>query len=630
MDESLPAFGDEKKSTRDPGWAPPPDFISTVKDAADDKIVDETTWAACLRFLEGDQTLDSFATTKTPERLKDKEKTGFVFDMITSAYNRMTAQLAISCPRVMVKPATNEDDDIVKSEASGEVVRSAWTTQGMDEVMDTAILDLVSMGPAFLWEYYDPDTQEIVTEAPSPFDVVKPKGCDKFKKARWIAVHSYKDRDDCAATWKDKADLIMQAPLVSEDEAPKNSVEVWDVYWRTGHHAIYVGTTLVWQDRFNPKAFPVQMMGYTRIPRRFWPMGLVANLLDAQLVYNRHRNQQIDTYDLMGRPKVVIPTTAQLPPNAFSGRTGEKLYVNPMVSDKLRYLTPPSVPAESFQLTAQLRSEIAEIGSVPPAVMGGSQPGMRSADQQQIAIAQGTAGLRMCQSSIRAAIEEWARVVLTLTVEHYDEGRYVRAFDAEGAFIGRWVPLTQLFKDPEVFVEAGLFKEERDEHEATVIRRVQSGVWTPEQGQDELDFGTFNRPRNDKIRRKAMALRVLRAVQQGAQVELYPTDDFDALKDVFDRFIQGEEFHDTAKTPPEIQERIVEVFKAIIELRAQKEQEALMRAQAGLRPSLIPTNPNRGAQGPQGRGAAGVGTGGGPQVPSAGGMSPPQMPAPGA
>ena len=162
--------------------------------------------------------------------------------------------------------------------------------------------------------------------------------------------------------------------------------------------------------------------------------------------------------------------------------------------------------------------------------------------------------LSMTQESIEEAVQEAATCMLLLAKAYYTESKYTRMLDRNGRLVFTAVESTAVEDDPEVFLEAGsLFRNEAGDREAKALDLLQAGLITPDEAKKAITFRTEPYDVIQDLEEQRHAQELLDAVVQlGVDVELFDTDNFKVLEQVFRRFLRSYDFY---QLPRELQDK---------------------------------------------------------------------------
>ena len=262
----------------------------------------------------------------------------------------------------------------------------------------------------------------------------------------------------------------------------------------------------------------------------------------------------------MGNTKWVVPKTAGVANSAITSRPGEKIYYNP-AGGAPQQIAPAPIPEYVIHNMTRLQSEMGDVAGLHSVSLGKRAVGVTSGKAMETLAAYDTSQLEGTQYYIEQAVAAMAKTALMLMQKYYTEPKMIRMLDDSGRVSFNAIQATSLSEDPEVFIEAGsLFRDEAQDRDAKVMELLQMGLIPPEEALDELSFRTGNAFVSKKVRALAHARDMLEASKQGAEIEIFQSDDLAAFKEVFSEFIQGAEFYTLAE---ETQEYIRDILVAV-------------------------------------------------------------------
>jgi hypothetical protein len=246
----------------------PENLQAAISASQEQKAADVKLWDLCLKFLEGNQhlTFDRNLAEFVTSRATPESGVRATINMLLNVYRNILAKLRLAYPGVVVLPASPSTEDITKAKSSETALRYYWVRADLRSVLGDAIKWLITCGTAGLHTYYDPNKDQIMTRTVSPYDLFfEPDAYPDFEE----------DINDVPAATMDIGSY--------ERKTPENSVEVYEIHWRDGRHAVMVGGVYLYQDDSFPiEEFPIQVIKYTDIPRRLWGLGLLTPLVDLQ------------------------------------------------------------------------------------------------------------------------------------------------------------------------------------------------------------------------------------------------------------------------------------------------------------------------------------------------------------
>jgi hypothetical protein len=543
-----------------------------IDKSMEDKRADQRVWDISLMFLEGrqwlqyDRRVDQYVTTQS-------SSAGFkvTINLLLNVYRNVLARLALAYPSCAVIPASPSYDDIIKAQSSEMTLKYFWQSQRVKDVLTKGLEWLITTGTVALHPFFDPSDDTVKLEVYGAYDIFFERGVRSPEESSWIALRSFYTRDELREAYPDKQELVDQSPAISQDNdsgatsidgqsLPPDRIEVYEVYWRDGRHGVATDAGWLYTERYPIDAFPVEIVRYSVIPRRLWGLSLIAPLLDIQLYYNKSRSQLMHNVELMGNPKWVVPKTAGVANSAITSRPGEKIYYNP-AGGVPQQIAPAPIPEYVIHNMTRLQSEMGDVAGLHSVSLGKRAVGVTSGKAMETLAAYDTSQLEGTQYYIEQAVAAMAKTALMLMQKYYTEPKMIRMLDDSGRVSFNAIQATNLSEDPEVFIEAGsLFRDEAQDRDAKVMELLQMGLIPPDEALDELSFRTGNSFVSKKVRALAHARDMLEAAKQGAEIEIFQSDDLSAFKEVFSEYVQGSEFY---SLPEEAQEYIRDILVAV-------------------------------------------------------------------
>ena len=522
----------------------------------EDKRVDERLWDLTLMFLEGRQWLDfNERAGQYAPVLPGRGDALFkvTVNLLLNVYRNVHARLAMAYPSTAVVPASPSYEDIVKAQTSELALKYFWQSDKVKDTLVQMLEWLLTTGTAALHTYYDPGSSNVKVETFGAYDIFFESGVVTPEDSQWIALRNYFPRSSLEKAYPDHAGAIATAPESNRDSEeavnlnagaqPPPRIEVFEIYWRDGRHAVVMGNTYLYKETFPVDAFPVEIIRYTAIPRRCWGLSLLAPLLDLQTLYNKARTQLIHNIELMSNPKWLIPKTAGVATSAITNRVGEKIYYNPSGGAPQQMPAAP-IPSHVIDNITRIQSEMGDVAGLHSVTLGKRAVGVTSGKAMETLASYDTSQLQGTQDAIESAVASMAKTALLLMQKYYTESKMIRMLDGTGRAAFKAIRNTDLSDDPEVFIEAGsLFRHEAQDRDAKVLELLQLGLLDPKIAMDELSFRTGNAFVSEKVRGIAHAQDMLDAVKAGAEPQIYMSDDLDAFRKVFTEFMQTAEFY---------------------------------------------------------------------------------------
>mgnify|MGYP004448396947 FL=1 len=534
-----------------------------ISQAKSNKIALIRVWDLCLLYLQGkqslryDKTLTQFVTLKNqPGKLK------VIINLILNVYRVISSKLETNYPGVAVLPASPSDEDILKAKASEELLRYFYHSDNLKSKFEKAIHWLIAVGNVGLQEFFDPDLDEVVVRVISPYDFFYEPGAQNADQSSYVAIRTIARSEDVKKAFPDHADQIDANSTTNirtggdsnpsrrinealEDAYYYNRVELFDVYWRDGKYGIVVGNTYLYKGRWSDtsKDIPFQHIQYTDMPDRLWGMGLVESIIDLQNMYNKARNQLIENVELMSNPKWLIPKTAGVNSGAIRGTPGEIIYYN-AAGGAPTQIPGTGLPGYVLDNIARLQGEMFDVSGVHSTTLGKRAVGVTSGKAIEALAQQDISQLAMTQGNIEEGVQKALKTILQLMKKYYTKDRFVRMFDGRGGYVFRNIKATDIVDTPDIFIESGsLFRDDALSRDAKIMQLVEAEMIDKETALKQLSFRTGDTFIADRMANRNHALDMLDAVKMGAQIEIFATDDLDAFKDIFGKFIRTEEYY---------------------------------------------------------------------------------------
>jgi len=532
----------------------PENIGSQITSGRNDKNSYARVWDMCTMFLEGRQWLEFDRDSKSyniNRRARADGSQRQTVNLLLNIYRNILARLTLSYPSIAVMPASPSNDDIIKAKSSEIALQYYWHREDMQSKLHRAIQWLLVTGTVAMHSYYDADDDAIHTTPISPYDVFFEEKVIEPWDSQWVALRSYHLEEDVKKAYPQYADEIDSTQSASDDYSldselhtvPDDRVELMEVYWRDGRHAILSGNLYLYKGTWKTKTFPVEIIRYTEVPGRLWGIGLMQPLLDLQRLYNEQRTQVVHNVKLMGNPKWAIPKTAGINASALTNRPGEKIYFNP-AGGAPQQIQPVPLPGYVLDSITRTQAEMHDVAGIHSVSLGKRAVGVSSGRAMQVLSERDTSQLQETQSNIEKAIRSLAKVVLELMKEHYAEPKMVRMLDQTGKVMYRAISNTSIVDDPEIFIEAGsAFRQDARDRDQYVLDLLQAGLITPEMAMKEISFRTGNAFVTEKVAAMSHAKKLLEATKRGFEVEVFLSDDIASMLKVFSDFVHTDEFY---------------------------------------------------------------------------------------
>lgn len=567
-----------------------------LKAFADDRRRYVRMWDMCLLFLQGRQNIvyDRMADDFRKARVDGNSVT---INLMINIYRNLKSRLSVAYPSTTVLPSSPSAEDVVKAKSSEAALQYYWSAQRMGDKFGDAIGWLLTCGNCGMHTRYN--GKDVVTEVIAPYNMFFEPGTVNPSDSNWIAYSKEVNRKELEKAYPDHADVIKKAAAATESDdnpsqrsmfglAPtrvlRDRLTIYEIYFKTGERHILLNSTYLFKGKWKGKVLPLQYIRYTAIPGRLWGLGALEPLIDIQLQYNKSRSQVIDNAELIGNPKWLVPKTAGIGPNSITSRKGEKIYYNPSGGAPTA-VTPPSLPGFVLQNTSQLASEMLDVAGVHATSLGKRAIGVTSGKAIEALSGRDMTQLQDAMNNLADACTNVSVVVLSLMRAHYTEPKYMRMMDSLGEVVFRYLKATDLVDDPEVFIESGsLFRNEKQDRDEKILEMLQLQLIDKETALRELKFGTGNSFVSKKLQAIAHANDLLMAAAKGAAIEVFPTDDLAAFREVFGDFIQTAEYY---QLPEERQQYLRDVYISIASFGQENEEHTKAQLQRTVFPPPV-------------------------------------------
>ena len=565
----------------------PKNIGGIITESKSEKNSERRLWDLSLKFVEGRQWLsyDKNISQFVTSRLNSESQSRVTVNLLLNIYRNVLSRLSLSYPSIAVMPASPSAEDVFKAKASEMALQYYWHRADMKLHIEKLIKWLLTCGTGATHTYYDSGSGNIVSEVYGAYDIFFEKGVIHPDDSRWIGLRSYSTKTELAKVYPEHAEEIKMSSVPDSEnyglissgttnEPPKDRVEIMEIYWRDGRHAIVTGSTYLHKGKWTTKTFPVQIYRYTEIPRRLWGISMVAPALDLQLLYNRARSQVIHNVELMGNPKWLIPKTAGVSSQSLTSRPGEKIYYNPAGGAPQQVAAAP-LPGYMLDNISRIQSEMMDTVGIHSVTLGKRAVGVTSGKAMTTLSEKDTSQLQITQEGIERGVTALGRIVLELMKKHYTEDRMIRILDQYGQVTFKALKNTDIVDKPEIFLQAGsLFRDEAQDRDAKVMQLLEMGLIEKEDALQELSFRTGNQNVSERAQAIGHAQDMLDAVKMGGEIEIFTSDDLDTFKKVFAEFVRTKDFYEL---PPPTQEYLRDVLVSIATAQApQEEHEAVM------------------------------------------------------
>jgi hypothetical protein len=193
-----------------------------------------------------------------------------------------------------------------------------------------------------------------------------------------------------------------------------------------------------------------------------------------------------------------------------------------------------------FEELRQIQSMMMDVANIHANSLGKRQPGVNSGVAIQQITEQDSAGLATTQQSIEQLVKHTAETMLVLTKNYSNESKMVRMFDGRGQIIWRELNATRLSDEPQVCIEANSsFQSTIDSREKKLWSLVQLGAMDPKEALKRSNLRNFDQDRMRTMADYAHARDILEAAKQGLPVEVFSTDNTEAIGNTFKQYMES-------------------------------------------------------------------------------------------
>lgn len=582
----------------------PNNMQGLLRESSNSKMEYKRAWDLSLLFLQGNQWLSYDNTLGRYEMVRPKGggNSRVTINLLLNIYRNILSRLTVNYPSMAVMPASASTEDIAKAKATELFLEYHWNADDIKDMLSRSFSYLISSGTVAIHTYFDPQKDMVTSEPYNAYDIFFEADVSSPDESSWIALRTFHTKEELKKAYPDEADFIEDAPTASQQDSPlgrtrpKGRVEVYEVYWRDGRHAIMTGSKYLFKEEdASVDPFPVQIIRFSEIPTRAWGIGLIEPLVDLQWFYNKARSQIVQNAELMANPKILIPKTAGVPTNAFTDRPGEKIYYN-AAGGEPRTMSPAPLPGYILDNITRIQSEMGDVSGLHSVSLGKRAVNVSSGAAIKQLSERDLSQLHITQTAIEKAVRNMAKTVIILAKAHYSEKKMIRMMDDFGRVIHEELSRENIVDDPEVFLQAGsLFRKEAHDRDAKVMELFNLGLIDKETAMFELSFRTSNSRVSEKVRSLAHAQQILDAVKQGYAVEIYATDDLDAFGRVFKEFMQSNDYYGM---PVEQQNYVSDVYTSIVSFgKGQQVYDLMMKERLVFPKEIQPgLNPQQTAQ----------------------------------
>jgi hypothetical protein len=534
----------------------PKTFNAEIERSRQDRISEVLVWDLCFRFLEGDQYLEW-----------DKRMNRYVLAESKPGANRTITNKLLGIdktyksllqsryPKLTVKPTSPSYDNLTKSIATGQVIKYLWQFNNLPKVLRKNARFLSGCGTAAIHVYYDPGRDMVIMDPVSAYDLLFECGAEDIDEAGWIARRRIYAKEDLAETYPDdKKYILEEAPSIQRSDRrgekirkyASNKLETWEVCWRDGRTAVYLGDRCLFKSRLPKPVMPIIPYRHTVIPGRAYGLSLLYPIIDLQRQYNRYKNFGLDIADAVSHPKWLIADNAGVSKSSINNAT-EPMYYNGS-AEKPQAVQLGTVPQHLFEIQNRTDGEMMDVGGMHSSTMGKRAPGVVSAVAMEELGSRDEAQLDDTMADIEDAVCEAFRVGLILWQAYMGEARTITLLDeASGAVTHKEIAASDFIDEPDVVITPGtLFSATSQDRDKWLMRLFEMKAIDGPTLLKELSQDVTDRDAMKKMVALSHAQDLLEALRQGLDIEIYPNDDLESLREVFEEFMATPSYYDPA------------------------------------------------------------------------------------
>jgi len=329
-----------------------------------------------------------------------------------------------------------------------------------------------------------------------------------------------------------------------------------------GKMGILLGKKWLYKSDWPTEKSPITYVRYTNVPGRLWGIGLIEPLIELQVMYNKGRSQVIHNAELMGNPKWLVPKSSGVGKDALSdSRPGEKVVYNATSGPPPQQISASPLPGYVLDNIRQLSAEMLDVAGVHSTSLGKRAIGIESGAAIESLTSRDSQQLQVTQQNMERAVTNLSICVLEMARVYYNEPRMMRMMDEAGRVVHKTLQNTDLCRNPEIYLEAGtLFRDEKPDRDQRILEMVKLGLLEKDQALEALDYRTGNSRVTKRMIGFSHAHDMLKAILEGHAIEIMPSDDLTAFKDVFKDFMRTQKYYDL---DPERQEYIRDVLVSV-------------------------------------------------------------------
>ena len=565
--------------------------------AKTNRKTDENDWYLNLAFYNGNQYHD-WITVNGKEALTEEPNAAklprITVNRIEPIIRTEIAKTTSGQPSASVVPASNDDDDLLASNAAEQVWQAIYDKNNFQSrVLQPAEWWRAITGNGFIKSIWDPSVeiktpvteadpltgekivrQEITSKGDVTFDVISPfhifvpdlaeEDIEKqpyifsvyTKSEQWVKSTFKNVLPDNFVPTKVSSTEIADAALMDlrgVDSARPDSVLVIEMWCKPGGCSwlpkgglvtIVDSEIVQYADQGIPYSHGEYPIAHLQgIPAgKFYRRSVIKNLIPLQREYNRVRSQIIHAKNLMSKPQMMYQE-GSVDPRKITARAGIWIPVRP----GFQYPTPvPIQPLPNYVINEvqQLQADFEDLSGQHQVSKGTTAPGLTAATAIAYLGERDDAYLTTIFNSIESAIEKLARQSLSLFVQYVQSERLIKTVGSDGSFDALMLSGADIASGTDIRVESGsALPTSKSARQALITEWMKMGFISPQDGLRVLEMGMLKQYYNlikideNQAQRENLSLKKLTAeeIQQH-----YAEWDAGIQRGDADKFVPGE------------------------------------------------------------------------------------------
>tara|TARA_R110000824_G_scaffold66299_2_gene172153 strand:+ start:9479 stop:11506 length:2028 start_codon:yes stop_codon:yes gene_type:complete len=405
-------------------------------------------WYTQHAFYDGRQYV-RYRGGKPSKRKAPTYRVRLTKNLIRPIVDTAVAKLNQQKPGWMVRPTGPEEDRIHKARAAERLLEFLYRKLKLRNITQGTLFWAAVTGTGFAhvnWDKSKTLTKGKVTGAPlvkvvTPFDVYPDPAATSMDDARWCIVKHSLSAADMEANWKGSITRIQAAAESANEDAwfdadikgyisggtVSEGEETYEVLeyeeapcaeYPKGRKIYQCGLITLASGELPNGRYSLHMVRVGVAGGRFWGLGIVRDVMDAQREYNRTFSHIIELRNLAVNPPWIAPN-GSLKTGRVSNRPDSINFYNQNYNKPER-LPPVPIPSGLYELAQSLRQSIADISGVHDVSQGRQPSGVVSGRAMGILSDQDATKLGPAVSQLELWIESLGQCILEMCQEHLD------------------------------------------------------------------------------------------------------------------------------------------------------------------------------------------------------------------